>query len=44
MVSQEEDTFIIYEEQYLENPERYHVHYVGYDEDGRPWAVVHINE
>lgn len=40
----EDDTFVIYEEEYLENPDRYFVHYIGFDHDGTPWAMVHINE
>lgn len=40
----EDNTFVIYEEEYLLDPDRYHVHYVGFDPDGTPWAMVHINE
>lgn len=30
----------IYEKEYLKNPEKWDVRFVGFDNDGTPWAMV----
>lgn len=30
----------IYEKEYLKNPEKWKVRFVGFDDDGTPWAMV----
>jgi hypothetical protein len=30
----------IYEAEYLKNPDKWDVRFIGFDSDGKPWAMV----
>lgn len=34
----------IYEKEYMKNPNKWDVRFIGFDDDGTPWAMVKKNK